>query len=159
MTAGATRTGAGRTGLASRAAAVVLVAALLTGGCATDREQYCEAVEGHQRELTDITSQGGPTALLDALDIYRDLREQAPSDIEDEWQQVVESIEGLEQALEDAGVDPASYDPQDPPGGVTEEQRRAIATAADRVGSRETQEALQGVEQQARDVCKTPLTL
>ena len=139
--------------------AAVLLVSTLAAGCASEREQYCEAVQEHQRELTDITSQGGPTALLDALDIYRDLREQAPSDLQDEWQQVVESIEALDEALTTAGVDAASYDPEKPPEGVTEEQQRAIARAADLVGSRETQEALQGVEQQARDVCKTPLTL
>jgi hypothetical protein len=131
----------------------------LVAGCASEQEQYCEAVEDHQRELTDITAEGGPTALLDALDVYRDLREEAPRDLEDEWQQVVESLESLEVALDDAGVDAASYDPENPPEGVTEEQQQAIAAAADQVGSLETQEALQGVEQQARDVCKTPLTL
>ncbi len=135
------------------------VALPLLASCATEQEQYCEAVEEHQKELTEIAAQTDGTALLDALDIYRDLRDEAPSDITDEWQQVIRSVEALDQALADAGVDPASYDPEQPPDGVTAEQRRAIADAASDVGSLETQQALQGVEQQARDVCKTPLTL
>lgn len=128
--------------------------------CADEKEQYCDAVEEHQERLTEIAAEGGPTALLDALEIYRDLREQAPSDIRDEWQQVVGSLENLQGALADAGVDdPAEFDADDPPEGVTEEQLEAIARAADAVGSTETRDALAGLEQQARDVCKTPLGL
>ncbi len=139
------------------AAALALVLLPLVG-CADDKERYCDAVEEHQEELSEITAEGGPTALLDALDIYRDLQDQSPSDISDEWQQVVRSIESLAEALDEAGVDPASYDPEDPPADISEEDREAIARAADEVGSLETQEALRGVEQQARDVCKTPLS-
>lgn len=139
-------------------ATALALALLPLAGCADDTERYCDAVKEHQKELSEITAEGGPTALLDALDIYRDLQDQSPSDISDEWQQVVRSIESLAAALDEAGVDPASYDPGDPPTDLSEEDREAIARAADEVGSLETQEALRGVEQQARDVCKTPLS-
>jgi hypothetical protein len=142
-----------------RRLAVLLVTVPLLTGCASDQERYCEAVEENQAELSEIATQGGQAALLDALDIYRALREDAPRDITDEWDQVIRSIEGLEQALADAGVDAASYNPKKPPEGVTEEQQEAIALAASEVGSTDTRDALAGVEQQARDVCKTPLTL
>lgn len=148
----ARRTTAGLVGL--------LVVVPLLGACGGDDfDSYCDAVKDHQVELTDVTSAGGPGALLAALDIYRDLRDEAPDDIRDEWQQVVRSLEGLQEALDDAGVDPASYNPKKPPSGVTDDQQEAIAAAATDVGSRATQEALAGVEQQARDVCQTPLTL
>ena len=58
---------------------------------------------------------GEPDALLQALDVLRDLQDKAPDDISDEWQQVVGRIEALEQALDDAGVDPATYDRDQPP--------------------------------------------
>ena len=137
----------------------LLVTAPLLAGCASDREVYCEAVQENQTELSEIAAQGGQEALIDALDIYRELQEKAPRDITDEWDQVVGAVEALDEVLTDAGVDPATYDPEKPPEGVTEEQQRAIADAASEVGSRETVAALSGVEQQARDVCKTPLTL
>jgi hypothetical protein len=140
------------------AATLVLVGAA-GAGCASDQEKYCDAVEEHQAELGELAGEGGPSALLDALPIYRELQEQAPDDIADEWQQVVRSVEGLQEALDDAGVDPGTYDPEQPPEGVTEDQVAAIAAAADRVGSAETQNALQGLDQQARDVCHTPLSL
>jgi hypothetical protein len=144
--------------LAGSLAALVLLVAPLAG-CASEQEQYCEAVKDHQKRLTEIMSDAGPTALLEALDSFRQLRAEAPSDISDEWQQVIRSIEALEQALDDAGVDPADFERGKPPEGVSKEERDAIARAAAEVGSRETEVALAGVRQQALDVCKTQMWL
>ena len=128
-------------------------------GCASEREQYCDAVKEHQKSLTEIMSDAGPTALLEALDDFRALRAEAPRDITDEWQQVIRSIEGLEQALDDAGVDPSDFKGGKPPEDLSKEDRQAIARAADEVGSRTTEVALAGVQQEALDVCKTQLWL
>jgi hypothetical protein len=140
-------------------AAVVLLLLSPLAGCASEQEQYCQAVKDHQKQLTEIMSDGGPTALLDALASFRELRAEAPSDISDEWQQVIRSLEALEQALDDAGVDPADFDGGKPPEGVSEQEQEAIARAADEVGSQETEVALAGVRQQALDVCKTQMWL
>jgi hypothetical protein len=144
--------------VATRVLPALLVGALLSG-CGSDKENYCDAVKDHQDELTEIAAEGGRTGLLDALPVYRDLQAEAPSDITDEWQQVVTSLEDLDQALDAAGVDPATYDPKKPPADLSDGDVAAIADAADRVGSLETQRALQGLEQQALDVCQTPLSL
>jgi len=147
----------------ARPAAGSLAALLLLmtplAGCASQKEQYCDAVKEHQKSLTEIMSDAGPTALLKALNDFRALRAEAPSDITDEWQQVIRSIEGLQQALDDAGVDPEDFDGGKPPKGLSKEDRQAIAQAADQVGSRTTEVALAGVQQQALDVCKTQLWL
>ena len=37
---------------------------------------------------------GGPDALLEALPIFRDLADEAPDDIRDEWQTVIDALEG-----------------------------------------------------------------
>lgn len=140
----------------------LLVAALLLpllSGCGSQQDEYCGAVKDHQTELSDIVGSGDPDALLKALDIFRDLQGKAPGDISDEWQQVVTSIEGLEKALEDAGVDPATYDRSKPPAGLSAEDRAKIDAAAKALGSGTTLRAFQDLDQQARDVCKTPLTL
>ncbi len=141
---------------------LAVAATLLAGslaGCGSDEDAYCDAVTDHQQELSDIVGGGEPDALLQALDAFHDLEDKAPSDISDEWQQVVSGIEGLQKALDDAGVDPATYDRKKPPSGLSDEQRRAIDAAATRLGSAETAQALQDLDQQARDVCHTPLTL
>ena len=70
---------------------------------------------------------------------------------------LLDAIDGLDEALADAGVDPASYDPAKPPSDLTEEQREAIERAAAELLNPRTEEAVAAVDQQARDVCRTPL--
>ncbi|HYF74803.1 MAG TPA: hypothetical protein VD864_18390 [Nocardioides sp.] len=143
-----------------RTLAVGLLIAPLLAGCGGDpQESYCEAVRSHQEELTDLVGSGEPDALLRALPVFRELQDQAPDDIADEWQQVVGRVEALDEALDDAGVDPATYDREDPPPGLSDEARARIEAAATELGSGTTLRALQDLDQQARDVCRTPLTL
>ncbi|WP_107774513.1 hypothetical protein [Nocardioides sediminis] len=144
-----------RTLLLAAAPALALVLAI---GCASDQETYCEAVEEHRAELSDIAASGEPGAVLGALDAYRDLRDEAPRDIGDEWTQVVTRLEGLQDALDDAGVDPGSYDPRVTPDELAAEDRKAIEAAARALGEARTVEAMAGIEQQALDVCGTPLS-
>jgi hypothetical protein len=146
-----------RTALAALAA---LVLGCVTVGCSEDPyASYCEVVTDNQAELTRILDAGGPDVLLRALPVFRELAESAPDDIADDWQVVVGGLSGLESALEDAGVDPAAYDPEDLPEGVSDEERDRIAAAAQKLTSDESVAAFAAVEQQARDVCKTPLRL
>ncbi len=141
-----------------RLLAIALLLPLLAA-CGSGKDDYCSAVEDHQQELSDIVGSGEPDALLQALDIFRDLQDRAPDDITDEWQQLVGRIEALAEALDDADVDPATYDRDHPPAGLTEEQKARIDAAAAQLGSGTTLRALQDLDQQARDVCQTPLTL
>lgn len=120
---------------------------------------YCDAVVDHREEIGAARSAGATTGLLRALPAFEELAEEAPQDIRDEWRTVVDRVRDLRDALDDAGVDAASYDPAKPPEGLTGDQEEAIETAAVRLGADDTAAALAGVEQQARDVCKTPLSL
>ena len=102
---------------------------------------------------------GSPDALLKALPIFRDLADEAPEDLRDEWKTVIDAVAGLQQALEDAGVDPATYDRDHPPEGLSQADQDAIDAAAGRLTSEETVTAFNGVDQQAKDVCGTPLQI
>lgn len=136
------------------------MALLPLSACGGDEyDDYCGAVEEHQAELTEIRADGGPNALLGALDVFRDLQGRAPGDVTDEWQQVVGRLEALQDALDAAGVDAATYDRDDPPAGLDGDERAAIEAAARALVAPETAQALDGLEQQVRDVCKTPLSL
>jgi hypothetical protein len=97
--------------------------------------------------------------LIDALPAFEKLAAKAPDDLQDEWDTVTSRIGDLVAALEDADVDPATYDRKRPPEGLTREEQDSIDAAAKALATPEMTEALNGVEQQARDVCKTPLTL
>jgi len=139
-------------------AALALAGTLMAcGGTSTD--DYCGAVADNRDQLTKVLGEGGQAALLDALPIFRSLQDKAPEDIADDWKTVVERLDALQQALDEAGVDAATYDAKNPPASVTSTQRQAIADAATALGSGTTATALDAVQQQARDVCHTPLSL
>ena len=144
-----------------RRAAVLVVAAALLAGCGEDPEEvradYCEVVTERQAELSEIRADDSPTTLLRALPVFRDLAEEAPPDITDDWSVLIDAIEELQGALEQAEVDPSTYDPGDPPDELTREERGAIERAAAGLLHPRTDAAFQAVDQQARDVCKTPL--
>jgi hypothetical protein len=142
-----------------RWALALLVLALLVTGCKSDQEKYCDAIKDHQQELGEVLGDGSPDALLEALPILHDLADKAPEDIRDEWKTVIDALEGLQQALKDAGVDPATYDRDHPPEGLSQADQDAIDAAARQLTSDETVTAFSGVDQQAKDVCGTPLQI
>ena len=74
--------------------AVVLVLSGLLSGCGG--EDYCDTVKDRQADLTDVTASGSAAALLDALPIFRDLADEAPDDIRDEWRTFLDPLEELE---------------------------------------------------------------
>ncbi len=143
-------------------AAMLAVGSLLVGGCGADDDpfaSYCEEVEAQRPALSEALAAGGATGLIDALPVFENLAAKAPDDLQDEWDTVTSRIGDLVSVLEDADVDPSTYDRERPPEGLTRGEKDAIDAAAQALLTPEVTEALNGVEQQARDVCKTPLTL
>ena len=142
------------------ALAAVLLATALAGGCSDDPyADYCSVVEDNQQELSEILGAGGPAALLTALPIFTELEDEAPDDIRDDWKVVTGGLRALEDALQDAGVDPTTYDRDEPPEGLTDEEKARIDAAAQELTTATSTQAFAAVEQQARDVCHTPLRL
>ncbi|MFB9314425.1 hypothetical protein [Nocardioides plantarum] len=141
-------------------ASVVLLLPLVTVGCGDDDpvDSYCAVVKKERPGLGKLLDEGsGSSGLLPALPVFERLEDAAPRDIADDWSVVVQRLRGLSQALEDAGADPASYDPVDPPDGVTAKEREAISLAAGSLATEGVVEAFDNVQQQARDVCGTSL--
>lgn len=122
-------------------------------------ETYCAEVEEQRAVLGEELAGGPQTGLIAALPTFRDLAAVAPEDIQDEWKVVIERVQELQDALDAAGVDAATYDRDNPPASVTKEQRERIDAAAVALSSPAMRAALDGVQQQARDVCRTPLSL
>jgi hypothetical protein len=144
-----------------RAAQVVVLALTLavSAGCKDQQDKYCDAIKDHQQQLGEVLGGGAPDALLEALPILHDLADQAPDDLTDEWKTVLDALDGLQRALKDAGVDPATYDRDHPPDGLSQKDKDAIDGAARQLTSDETVTAFSGVDQQAKDVCGTPLQI
>ncbi|RYC05259.1 hypothetical protein [Nocardioides zhouii] len=138
---------------------LLLPACLVLTGCSDDPQaDYCDTVTEHQVELSEIAASEDAGALFGALDTYDELREQAPRDIADDWDAVIDPLRELEQVLSDHGVDPSSYAADEPPADLDDAGRREIEAAAREVGSEQTVTAMGAVEQHALDVCGTPLS-
>lgn len=137
-------------------AVVVLLAPLLTG---CGQQSYCDTVRSHQSEMGSAMHSGNRTGILQLLPAFQDLEHTAPSDVTDDYQLLVSRITALKNALDDAGVEASSYDPQHPPSGLTPDQRTAIRQAAARLAAPDTVQALASVQQEVLDVCHVPLEL
>jgi hypothetical protein len=142
-----------------RVVVALLAVSLLVAGCKSDQDKYCDAVKDHQEKLSAMLAAGSADALLQALPIFEDLADDAPDDIREDWKTVIDALQGLQDALEKAGVDPATYDRDNPPAGLSHADKDAIDEAAAGVGSEATTTAFNAVEQEAKDVCGTPLQL
>lgn len=140
----------------SIAAAVVLALLGLTG-CGSDSESaYCDALETNQSVFAD---DGTGLELIVNLPKLRVLEADAPDDLDDEWQTVLGALDALNDAITKAGVKPQDFAGGQPPAGLSTEDRARIAAAASEVAAEDVVEALTGIDQQARDVCKVQLGL
>lgn len=140
------------------ATATTLMLLPLMAGCGHG-DRYCDTVRDHQFDLGSIARGGDRAALIQALPIFADLWDAAPDDVADDWQLLVTRIRALETALENAHIDPATYDPKQPPADLSPEDRGLIRRAAAQLAASDTQEALARVQQEVLDVCHTPLEL
>jgi hypothetical protein len=151
------------------AGAAAAVALLVLAGCGSDEPEayqvperfraYCAEVEAQQAAISEALGEGGSTGLIRALPSFEALEAEAPDDIADDWAVVVGRSRDLVDALEEAGVDPATYDREQPPAGLTPDERDAIDAAASALVSPTTGNAMAAVQQHSRDVCKAPLAL
>lgn len=148
----------------------VLLAApvLLTAGCGgnplsglTGQDHspaaYCSALNADRRAFADMLAADSPTALVQHVALLSDLAAQAPPDLTDEWQVFLGAVKGLRHALDRAGVPPSAFTDGRPPRSLAPAQDAAIRRAADALSAPDTVAAAQGIEQQARDVCKINL--
>jgi hypothetical protein len=143
--------------LAAAVASLCLVG-LLTSACKSDTEKYCDEVKAQQQRLTELAANPDPAKIFDVLPPYEALAAKAPDDIKDEWATVIDRYQQLRAALSDAGVSPQEYASSTWRKGLSEGQVNGILRAAAGLVDPATRDALNGVQQQARDVCQTPLS-
>jgi hypothetical protein len=149
-----------RRALAGPAAAVVLALLLSLAGCGGDGTSgYCNDLESQSKKIADILDSDSSTALLDGLPVFRDLAKKAPEDLDDEWQTFLGALDGLDQALKDAGVKASDFKDGKPPAGLSASDQKSIVDAADQISTDDVVAASTGIEQEARDVCKVNLGL
>ncbi|RLV50222.1 hypothetical protein D9V37_05750 [Nocardioides mangrovicus] len=141
-----------------RRLAVAAVLLLVASGCGSQRERYCSALKTDQKQLSQILSTSDPGGLITGLPTLKALGAKAPDELTDEWQTFLNAVEGLRDALDAAGVKPSQYR-DGLPASVTGAKKQAVVDAADTLASDGVVDAANGIETQARDVCKLDLGL
>ncbi len=141
------------------AGAVLTLLALLTG-CADEREEYCEALAEEKATLNELaeSSADGGDVLTPTLESFEELRAVAPEELQDEWETLVVAYEAVVDAVEEAGIDPAEYRPDELPEGVSEAESERLAAVASKLLSPRVREATAGIEQHGREVCDVSFT-
>ncbi len=141
---------------------VALVVALLlpVAGCGESRIQsYCDDLGAHRKQIADMLDSTSPDALFSHLPLMKQLAQESPTDLQNQWQTFLDAVEGLQKALSHAHVKPDQFVGGKPPVGLSAADRSAITDAADQLSSDDVVTAASGIEQEARDVCKINLGL
>jgi hypothetical protein len=140
-------------------ALAVLTSVAGCGGPEQQRADYCAELKHEQARFAEMFGDDDPSALLDNLPVLERVADKAPEDLQDEWQTLLNALHGLDDALDDAGVDPEDFRGGRPPAGLSSGERKSVADAADALAAPQVVSSAQGIEQQARDVCKIQLGL
>ncbi|WP_188778208.1 hypothetical protein [Marmoricola endophyticus] len=148
--------------MSGRGAGAALAVCLLLGGavagCGDPGEAYCDQLRSDQAALGEIVNATTPGALLTGLPTLRQVGAKAPEDLTDEWQTFLNAVEGLDDAVHAAGLRPGEVRGSLPTT-LSADDRAAITGAADVLASSAVTEAADGIETQARDVCKVNIGL
>lgn len=143
-----------------RSAALVLAAVVLLGSCADEGEEYCEVLAEEQQTLTklaDDSAEGGDV-LTPTLESFARLQETAPDELQDEWDTLAAAYEALVDAVQAAGIEPAEYDPENPPDDLSAKEANRLAAVASKLRSSRVAEAAGGIQDHAREVCEVDFT-
>ena len=138
--------------MAVLASALLLVP--LTGCGENSIDAYCTQLRGDRAKIADMVDSDSPSPLLSNLTLLHDLADRAPTDVADEWQTFLAALDALQKTLEDVGVTASEFVGGRPPSGLSATDRRAVSDAVAQLGTDDVLGAADGIEQQARDVCK-----
>ena len=139
-------------------AGLLLVSSL--AGCASQKETYCSTLKSDNAKLQKLAgSAGKPGAqvLHGSLAVFEDLKQAAPPDIAGDWDDFAFAWKSLVDAFDAAHVDPASFDPEHRPAGVSEAEFAQIKQAAAALQAEPVQLAARRIEDHAQTICKVNL--
>lgn len=121
-----------------------------------DFRSYCAVAKENQSVFAD---DGTGLGLVSNVDRLKKIADAAPDDLDDEWQTFLAAVTGLRDAVEQVGLKPTDFVGGQPPASTPEADKQTVALAADRLGQEDVVAAANGIEQQAKDVCKFQLGL
>jgi len=141
---------------ARRLVTVALAGVLLVpvAACGDQEKSYCSALKSDQTLFAEMQDDTSGLALLKHRSALHALADKAPDDLTDEWQTFLGAVDAFAGTLRDVGVQPGDFVDGKPPASLSEQDRTRVATAASELSAADVVEAANGIEQQAKDVCK-----
>jgi hypothetical protein len=141
-----------------RVALVLSFCALLAlpVACGDEEAKYCEMLGKHRTAFAD---DGSGQTLIAGLSAFKEIAKAAPDDLTDEWQVFLDALETLDQKLDAADIKPTDVVEGKQPEGVSDADWAAVQAAANNLGTPAVADALNGIDQQGKDVCKVQLGL
>jgi hypothetical protein len=148
----------------SAVAAAALGLGLLTacgddGGGSAGGGDYCDDLKAAKKELDSI-GDGDFSKLQEATDRMHDLADEAPEEIQDDWEVFVDSIDKLLAALDKAGLtgeDMANLQSGQLPDGVDMEALQDLMAELQKLDTPEFEEAADNINKHAKDECDIDL--
>jgi hypothetical protein len=141
------------------AAGITVLLLLGSAGCGDPEKKYCTALKADQETFSEMQDDTSGVALLGHLTLLHRLADKAPDDLSDEWQVFLGALDSFSDTLHQVGVAPGDFVDGKPPAGLSAADRTRVANAADVLSSPDVVDAANGIEQQAKDVCKLQLGL
>ncbi len=139
------------------ATAAVASAGVLTGCGGSD--EYCNTLEETVQQF-EAFDEGDVEGFDEAIETFRELGDQAPSEVEEEWETLTSAFDEAESALEDAGAsfeDLGDIQAGQIPEGVDEEELMEALSSFEELSAEEYTEASDAIEEHAESECDVTL--
>lgn len=140
-------------------ASTALGASLLLGGCGGGTEAYCEDLRSAEEQFSSF---GDDAAQFEeAVATFRELGEEAPDEVADDWEAFLGAFDELEAALNDAGIELSDLEEIQQgnlPEGVSQEDLRALGTEIEALSDGTVEKAGSAIEEHAKTECDVDLS-
>ncbi|TCI99856.1 hypothetical protein [Aeromicrobium sp. IC_218] len=135
------------------AAAVLLASVVLTACGGSDTGAYCDRLEKAEDDFSSLGQDGN---MSDAFDTFRELRDEAPDAVKDDWKTLAGAIDDMEKAYEDAGIDLDEVDQLDA-SKLSQDQIKKLTEATSKLSSEDYTEASNNISEHAKSECDIDL--
>ena len=134
----------------------LLAASLTLTGCSgNSTEAYCESLDDAKADI-DALDAGDPTAFASAFEKIREVAEEAPKEVEDDWDVLLSGVDDIESAFADAGLELDQLGDVmtgDIPEGVDMEKLSGLGETLQDIDGEEFNDATEAIEEHAEEEC------
>lgn len=138
-------------------AAAVLGAGLLVGcGGGGDTEAYCDGMKEAESDFSGDSANA--ENFQEMADRFQDLADEAPDEVADDWDKLLEALNGFTDTLDDAGVSVEDLSDPEKAQDIDPETLQELSEASEAMGAEEYTEASDNITEHANEECGLDLS-